>query len=502
MGSGTNTSGVILMGSGTNYYAIIKEEDYERIWGMSMAEIEKKTIEKIIVSVGGKENIQSVTHCMTRLRFLLVDDNQVDHHELEEIDLVKGFYSKNGQFQLIIGPGIVDRVYEKLTAELDWSGDAELDPIVSQTFLQKAIHTLADIFIPLLPAIVTAGLLLGLNNILTEPWIFYPKKSFIDVHPGWTGITSMINLIANTSFTFLPALIGWSAVKKFGGSPILGIVLGLILVHPDLLSAYSYGDPSLKGPIPVWKVFGFDIQKIGYQGQVLPVLIASYLLAKIELFLTKRVHDSIKLLVVAPISLLITGLAAFIVIGPITFWIGNELTTGLVSIFYYVPWLGGLIYGSFYAVLVVTGLHHAFLAVDLQLIGSTGSTFLWPILALSNIAQGSAAFAMYFVVKNPNLKGLATTSGVSAYLGITEPAMFGINLRFRYPFYSALIGSGIAGMLLSLYQVKAFSVGIGGIPGFLSIKHDFWPVFFLGIAIVIIVPMVLTISVGKWKNRV
>jgi PTS system trehalose-specific IIC component len=462
---------------------------------------EREEVQQILHSVGGKENIESVIHCMTRLRFQLFDEEKIDLKRIDEIDLVKGSYSKNGQFQLIIGPGVVSRVYEFLIEELEGYPDLQNEPIDSQSLLQKSIHTLADIFIPLLPAIVTAGLLLGLNNVLTEPWIFYPKKSFIDVHPEWTGIASMINLIANTSFTFLPALIGWSAVKRFGGSPILGIVLGLILVHPDLLSAYSYGDPNAEGKIPVWNVFGFDIQKIGYQGQILPVLIASYLLAKIEMFLSKRVHDSIKLLIVPPISLLITGIAAFIVIGPLTYWIGNELTSGLIAIFYYVPWLGGLIYGSFYAVLVVTGLHHAFLAVDLQLIGSTGDTFLWPILALSNIAQGSAAFAMYFVVKNQNMKGLATTSGISAYLGITEPAMFGINLRYRYPFYSALLGSGIAGMLLSLYQVKAFSIGIGGIPGFLTIHHSYWPIFFLGMAIVIVIPFILTIIVGKWKDH-
>jgi PTS system trehalose-specific IIC component len=364
--------------------------------------------------------------------------------------------------------------------------------------LQRAVKTLADIFIPILPAIVTAGLLMGINNILTGQGIFFENKALVDVYPEWKDVAGIINLIANTAFVFLPGLIGWSAVNRFGGSPLLGIVLGLMLVHPDLLNAWGYGAAK---EIPKWNLFGLEVQKVGYQGQVLPVLLASYVLAKLEIYLKKRIPDSVQLLLVAPIALLATGLVSFIAIGPITFAIGNVITDFVVAIFDVAPVLGGLIYGALYAPLVITGMHHTFLAVDLQLIGSTGGTFLWPMVALSNIAQGTAALAMMFVLKDEKLRSLAGTSAVSAYLGITEPAMFGVNLRFRYAFIAAISGSALAGAVISVAGVKAPSIGVGGLPGFLSIFPQNWGSFFIGMAIVLVVPFVLTWIFGKIRKE-
>lgn len=468
-------------------------------------EVNKKNVEKIIEAIGGKKNIEAATHCVTRLRFALQDESKVDEAALENNDLVKGHFSSQGQYQVIIGPGLVDKVYEELIqitgAERVSKDDVKNLASNKQNPIQRAIKTLSDIFIPILPAIVTAGLLLGINNILTGPGIFFAGKSLIQVYPQWADIASIINTIASTAFTFLPALIGWSAVVRFGGSPLLGIVLGLILVHPDLLSAYSYAEAKTNGSVPVWNLFGFEINKIGYQGQVLPVLVSAYVLAKIETFLNKRVRDSIKLLIVAPITLLITGFLAFTVIGPVTFAAGNAITTGLVYIFDAVPALGGLIYGGLYSLLVITGMHHTFLAVDVQLIGSQGGTFLWPMLALSNIAQGAAALAMMFVFKEQKSKGLAVTSSVSAFLGVTEPAIFGVNVRHKFPFVFGMIGSAIAGVLLTINHVRATSIGVGGIPGFLSIFPNQWGVFFLGMVIVLVVPFIATVIYGKWKGN-
>ncbi|AIQ54075.1 PTS system trehalose-specific EIIBC component [Paenibacillus sp. FSL R7-0331] len=463
--------------------------------------IDRKNVEDIVRAVGGKENIEVATHCVTRLRFSLYDESKVDKEALDRNDLVKGQFSTQGQFQIVIGPGTVDTVYEEMI-KITGGSRSSKDEVKSaaarkQNPLQRAIKTLADIFIPILPAIVTAGLLLGINNILTGSGIFLYEKSLVEAYPQWSDIASIINTIASTAFTFLPALIGWSAVKRFGGSPLLGIVLGLILVHPDLLSAYGYADASLEGTVPTWNLFGWHIEKIGYQGQVLPVLVSAYILAVIEKFLNKRVHDSIKLLVVAPVALLITGFLAFTLIGPLTFAIGNAITDGLVYIFDHFALLGGLIYGGLYSALVITGMHHTFLAVDVQLIGSEGGTFLWPMLALSNIAQGAAALAMFFIVREQKAKGLAATSSVSAFLGVTEPAIFGVNIRYRYPFFFGLIGSGLAGMLLTLNDVRASSIGVGGIPGFLSIFPNQWGVFFIGMAIVLIVPFAATMLYGR-----
>ncbi|WP_019377379.1 PTS system trehalose-specific EIIBC component [Virgibacillus halodenitrificans] len=463
-----------------------------------------KEAEEIVAAVGGLENIHAATHCVTRLRFALKDESKIDHESLDNMDIVKGKFSTNGQFQVVIGQGTVDKVYaamveatgisEASKEEVKAAGGQKKNP------LQRGIKVLADIFIPILPAIVTAGLLMGINNILVNPGIFGQEAPpLIEMYPQWADLANMINIIANTAFVFLPGLIGWSAVKRFGGNELLGIVLGLILVHPDLLNAWAYGDALKEGGVPTWNLFGLEIDKIGYQGQVLPVLFASWLLAKIEVFLRKRVMDSLQLLIVAPVALLITGFLTFLIIGPITFTIGNWITDGLVAIFDNYAILGGLVYGALYAPLVITGMHHTFLAVDLQLIGSTDTTFLWPILALSNIAQGAAAFAVMLVAKDEKLRGLAGTSGISAWLGITEPAMFGVNLRFKYPFIAAVIGSSIAGAYITMNHVLATSIGVGGVPGIFSIVPSGWLSFAIGMAIVFIVPFTITYIIAKRK---
>lgn len=473
--------------------------------GIGMTDL-NQSARRIVDAVGGADNIAAVTHCVTRLRFALLDESKVNQEVLEQIDVVKGSFSTNGQFQVVIGQGTVNNVYAELV-KATGIGESSKDDVKKASEknmnpLQRAVKTLADIFIPILPAIVTAGLLMGINNILTAQDIFFSGKSIVEVYPQWADLANMINLIAGTAFAFLPALIGWSAVKRFGGNPLLGIVLGVMLVHPDLLNAWGYGAAEQSGDIPVWNLFGLEVQKVGYQGQVLPILLASYLLAKIERFLTKRTPESIQLLVVAPITLLVTGFASFIVIGPITFAIGNVLTSGLIAVFEQFALLGGLLYGGLYAALVITGMHHTFLAVDLQLIGSKlGGTFLWPMLALSNIAQGSAALTMMFIVKDEKQKGLSLTSGISAYLGITEPALFGVNLRYRFPFVIAMISSGVAGMFISSQGVLASSVGVGGVPGIFSIMSQYWGAFAIGMAIVLIAPFAGTYLYAKLKMK-
>lgn len=417
----------------------------------------RKEAEQILEALGGKENVNAATHCVTRLRLALNDEGIVDQEKLDNLDAVKGSFSANNQFQVVIGQGTVDKVYNEFI-ELAGIGEATKEEVKEKTEdkmnpLQRGVKTLADIFIPILPAIITAGLLLGLNNLLTGTGIFFDDQSVIDVYPQWSGLANMIIVIANTAFVFLPALIGWSAAKRFGGTPLLGMLIGLVLVNPELLSAYAYGDAVKEGTVPVWNLFGFEVDKIGYQGQVLPVLVAAWVLTKIELFLRKRIPESIQLLIVAPVALLVTGFLTFILIGPVTFAIGNGISDGFIALFDVAAWLGGLLYGGLYGALVITGMHHTFLAVDIQLVGSTGSTFLWPMLALSNIAQGSAAFAIFLATKDEKLKGLSGSSGLSAWLGITEPALFGVNLRFKYPFVISLISSAIA----CIYRLKVCS---------------------------------------------
>ncbi|MDG5471589.1 PTS system trehalose-specific EIIBC component [Jeotgalibacillus sp. ET6] len=475
-----------------------------------MSDVNREEVRQIVEAIGGKENIDSATHCVTRLRFVLHDDSKVDKKKLESIDVVKGSFANSGQYQVVIGQGLVDKVY-KVLAEETGIQEVSKDDVKNAAAkkmnpLQRTIKLLADIFIPILPAIVTAGLLLGLNNVLTVEDLF-GEESLVAMYPQWADLATVISIIASAAFNFLPALIGWSAVKRFGGNPLMGIVLGLVLVHPGLLSAYAYPDAVREGTVPTWNLFGLTVESIGYQGQVLPVLFAAYLYALIEKFLNRKVHDSIKLLVVAPVALLITSLAAFIAIGPLTFAAGTAIADGVIWIFNNFGWLGGLVYGATYGVLVITGMHHTFLPVDLQLISSNiNGTFLWPILALSNIAQGSAAFAIFALTfftkkQDEKLKGLASSSGISAWLGVTEPALFGVNLRYRFPFIFALTGSGIAGLLLGANFVLANSIGVGGVPGIISIQKEFWLIFSIGMAIAIVVPFVLTLLYGLFVKK-
>ncbi len=454
----------------------------------------------IIAAVGGPENIQAATNCVTRLRFALADESKVDKAALEEVDVVKGSFSAAGQFQVVIGPGVVEEVAKDIL-EVTGRAEATKEDVKAAAAekmnpLQQFVKIFSDIFVPLLPALVTAGLLMGVNNILTQPGIFGPQ-SLVEANPGLAGIAGIIITIANTSFVFLPVLVGWSAVKRFGGNPLLGIVLGAMLVHPDLLNAWGLGSARSGEGIPYWDIFGWHIDKIGYQGQMLPMLVAAWVLAKVEIWLKQKVNESFHLLVVAPVALLVTGFLAFAVIGPVTFFIGDLLAQGVTWLFNLVPALGGLVYGTLYGVMVITGMHHTFLAVDLQLLATNQSTFLWPILALSNICQGSVAFGMYFVLRNAKQKSLAATSGLSAWLGITEPAMFGVNLRYKYPFLISIACAGLAGAFISIFGVLASSIGVGGVPGIFAIFPQYWLIFGIAMAFCMFIPGLITMFWGK-----
>ncbi|MDW8545774.1 PTS system trehalose-specific EIIBC component [Staphylococcus pseudoxylosus] len=464
--------------------------------------VKKKDVQDIVEAVGGKDNLDTATHCVTRLRLVLKDDDKVDKDRLSNNDLVKGQFKADNQYQIVIGPGTVDEVYKQLIAETGISESSKDDVKAAAAKkgnpIQRLIKLLGDIFIPILPAIVTAGLLMGINNLLTMEDLF-GSKPLVEQFPQLGDISNIINVIASTAFIFLPALIGWSSMRVFGGSPILGLVLGLILMNPQLVSQYDIA----KGNIPTWDIFGLEIKQLNYQGQVLPILLAAYVLAQIEKFLNKHIHDSIKMLVVGPIALLITGFLAFIVIGPVALWLGTGITNGVTFIFEHAGWLGGAIYGLLYAPLVITGLHHMFLAVDFQLMGSElGGTYLWPILAISNICQGSAAFGAWFVYRRRKMgkeQGLAMTSGVSGFLGVTEPALFGVNLPLKYPFVAAISTSCVLGAIIGATRVLG-SVGVGGVPAFISIKSEYWGIYLVCTFLAIIVPAILTVFLSKFSK--
>ena len=459
---------------------------------------------QILESIGGRGNINQAAHCITRLRISLKDETQVQKAVLTGVPLVKGHFSNAGVFQIVIGSGDVDLVYDQLVklagiatstiAQVKASGTAK------QNKLQQLVKVFSDVFMPILPAIIVAGLLMGFNNLMGAKGMFIDGKTLLDAYPGLSGVWGLINMMANTSFVFLPALVGWSAAKRFGGSEILGIVLGLLLVHPDLLNGWGYGQAAAGiggASVPFFNVFGWHIEKVGYQGQILPILAATWVMSNVELWLKPRVHNSIQLLVVPIVTIVVSGLLALAVIGPLTRHLGMFITDGLVHIFNLAPLLGALLFGALYAPLVLTGMHHMLIAVDLQLIANQGGTFVWPMIALSNIAQGSAALAMFKLARNANDKSMASTSALSAFFGITEPAMFGVNLRYKLPFYAALIGSALSAMFITLFHVRASAIGVGGLPAFISIIPQYIPMFLAGTLSAVVLPFCLTLLMGR-----
>jgi len=457
-----------------------------------MSKVEVEQVRAIIKAIGGKDNIHFASHCVSRLRLQLIEPDKVDDVALKKIELVKGTMYANEQFQVIIGQGTVDKVYDVFSHEVGIgqvnNGTEDVDAEKKGNVLQRTVTLLSAVFMPLLPALVASGLLLGMNNVLTGPGIFGPEP-LVAMYPQIEGIASIISLIAGTAFAFLPALVSWSVVGRFGGTPLMGIVLGLVLVHPDLLNGYVAHTETPE----VWRVFGFDVAQIGYQGQVLPAFVAGFTYAKLEGVFKRIVPETLQMFFVSTLSLLLTAMLAFIVIGPTTYYISARITDSIVTLSNFSLPLTGFLFSGLFSMLVLTGMHHAFLPVNLQLIAATGGTIFWPLQALADLAQGTAAFVVGFTNKEEAKASIAYSAGLSAYLGITEPAMFGVNLKTKYPFIAAMIGAACGGGFIGATAVEAPTIGVSGALSFLAIKRESWQAYIIGMLITIMLTVVLTI---------
>ncbi|MCT4339668.1 PTS system trehalose-specific EIIBC component [Enterococcus durans] len=453
--------------------------------------------EKLLESIGGKENIAAVSHCATRMRFVLNDQQKADEKAIEDIPSVKGMFTNAGQFQVIIGNDVAT-FYNDFVAVSGVEGvSKEQSKVAAKQNLhpvQRAIAVLAEIFTPLIPAIIVGGLILGFRNVLEGIQFASLGGTIVEHSQFWNGVNGFLWLPGEAIFHFLPVGITWSIAKKMGTTQILGIVLGITLVSPQLLNAYSVATTAA-ADIPFWD-FGFaQVQMIGYQAQVIPAMLAGFMLAYLEIFFRKYIPQSISMIFVPLFSLVPTVLAAHVILGPIGWtigsWISNVVNTGLTSS---ISWLFSAVFGFLYAPLVITGLHHMTNAIDMQLIADFGSTNLWPIIALSNIAQGSAVLAIIFLHRgNKKEEQISIPAMISCYLGVTEPAMFGINLKYVYPFVAAMVGSGLAGMFANLMGVRANAIGVGGLPGILAIQAQAWVPFIIAMVIAVIVPFGLTV---------
>jgi trehalose PTS system EIIBC or EIIBCA component len=459
-----------------------------------------ESAKELLEHVGGKENIAAVTHCVTRMRFVLNDPSKADVTKIEAIKPVKGTFTQAGQFQVIIGNDVSTfyNDFVKVAGVSETTKDeAKVAAKQNMNWLQRMIAHLADIFTPLIPALVVGGLILGFRNVIGDIKLLEDgTKTIVEVSQFWAGVHAFLWLIGEAVFHFLPVGITWSIARKMGATPILGIVLGITLVSPQLLNAYGVAGAE---EIPTWD-FGFaQIEMIGYQAQVIPAILAGFVLSFLELRLRKIVPNSISMIVVPFLALIPTVLIAHTVLGPIGWtvgsWISDVVYSSLTSAF---GWLFAAIFGFAYAPLVITGLHHMTNAIDLQLMSELGGTNLWPMIALSNIAQGSAVLAMIYINrKNEEEKQVSIPAAISCYLGVTEPAMFGINLKYGFPFLAAMIGSLVAAVISVGSDVMANSIGVGGLPGFLSIQPQHMMMFSIAMLVAIVVPFILTIIFAK-----
>lgn len=464
----------------------------------------EKDAQELLECVGGKENIQAVTHCVTRMRFVLFDEKKADVERIENIPSAKGTFTQSGQFQVIIGND-VQAFYNDFIKVSGIEGvskeSVKSEAKSNQTWLQRLIGNLGEIFAPIIPALICGGLILGFRNVIDSIQFFdNGTKTLVQISQFWSGVDSFLWLIGEAVFHFLPVAIVWSITKKMGTSQVLGIVLGITLVSPQLLNAYSVASTAAS-KIPVWN-FGFaKVQMIGYQGQVIPAILAGFVLVYLEKFWEKVTPNAISMIVVPFFSLLPAVIIAHTVVGPIGWKIGNAISDvvwfGLTSNF---KWLFAGIFGLVYAPLVITGLHHMTNAIDTQLTSTFGGTLLWPMIALSNIAQGSSVLAMTVLQKNnEKAKEINIPSCISCYLGVTEPALFGVNLKYTFPFVCGMIGSACAAIISVSTGTMAASIGVGGIPGILSILPKYMPTFAIAMVVAIIVPFILTYIVGKKK---
>ncbi|MCR9833275.1 PTS trehalose transporter subunit IIBC [Vibrio parahaemolyticus] len=461
-----------------------------------MSKIARKDVERLIELVGGPDNIASVSHCLTRLRFVLNDTDKADTKQLEALRMVKGCFTNAGQFQVVIGTE-VDEVY-KVLIELSGKSEASKDESKNaarqnMNIVERVISHLAEIFVPLLPAIITGGLILGFRNVIGDIKMF-DGQTLTEISQFWATVHSFLWLIGEAIFFFLPVGVCWSTVKKLGGTPILGITLGVTLVSPQLMNAYLIG----KQAPEVWDFGLFVIEKVGYQAQVIPAMLAGMALAFIETHLKRIIPSYLYLVVVPFVSLIASVILAHSIIGPFGRMLGDGVAfaakaamTGDFAM------IGSTIFGFLYAPLVITGIHHTTNAVDLQLMQELGGTPIWPLIALSNIAQASAVVGIIIISKKQDEREISVPAAISAYLGVTEPAMYGINLKYKFPMLSAMIGSACAAAICGSAGVMANGIGVGGLPGILSIQPQFWGIFALAMLVAMVVPAALTLILYK-----
>ena len=472
-----------------------------------------KVAGEVVEAVGGASNISAAAHCATRLRLVIADESKINQQALDDNEDLKGTFAAGGMFQIIVGPGDVDQVYDHMVADhgvREVSKDeAKEEAEAGGNIFSRFIKMIADIFVPVLPALIAGGLLMALHSVLTADGLF-GKESVVDMYDWMTDYDALIKLVSSAAFASLPVLVGFSAAKRFGGNTYLGAAMGAAMVSPSLLSAYSMTDAAAAAKFwaytdqsSVWNLFGLEVTKVGYQAMVIPTLVVTWIMCLIEKSLHKVLKGTADFLLTPLITLLITGFLAFVIVGPVTRELSNYLTYGINWAYTTLGVFGGLIFGFFYSAIVVTGLHQSFPAIEIPLLPSNGGVgdFIFPIASMANVAQGAAALAVFFKTRDGKLKGLAGAGGVSAVFGITEPAIFGVNLRLRWPFYCAMVSAAIGSAGVALLNVRGQALGAAGFVGFVSIIPKSIPAYLALEVLVFVISFGLTFAYAMTRGK-
>lgn len=459
--------------------------------------MEIKAIARSIMELSGtNQNIAKVTHCVTRLRLVVKEVEKFQKEEIANIKGVKGVFLVGNQFQIVLGTGVVEEVYAEFMKLME--GIEEVEVVETGKLYQRVLKGLADIFIPIIPVLVASGLISGLVGVCIYPGYFSDTQSLVQLYPTFSGIAECLNMFQSSIFLFLPVLLGYSATKQFGGNPFVGAAMALIMVNPGLINPTAVGND-----VPTWNFFGYAVQQIGYQQTVLPVLASSFLIAKIDGFLNAKLPRILRIMS-AGIAIIITGLIIFLVLGPVLRSLGFYITDLLVWVYTNLGALGGMLFGLLYAPCVITGMHHAFIPVESQLIGdiaNTGGTFILPIAAMSNVAMGGSALAIWYLSKDKEKKTEAGIAGVTSILGVSEPALFGVNLQHRYAFAAALISASIGGGLMAFFHIRARGMGAGGVMGYLLYDPKNLLIYTLGMLLSGCLAFALTILFKKMVRK-
>ena len=449
----------------------------------------RKSAEEVLKHIGGSGNIVSAAHCATRLRLVIADNAKCSKEKLEQIDGVKGVFEAAGQLQIIFGTGTVNKVYDDFISLAGITGGSKDDvkqaAAAKQPLPKRMIKTLGDIFVPIIPAIVASGLLMGLLEGLSN------------AIPGLSDSSAytIFHLFSNAAFVYLPILIAISAAKTFGGNMFLGAVVGMIMIHPDLMNAWSVASAESVPTAPVW--FGlYKINMVGYQGHVIPVVIAVWFMSFIEKKLHKIVPEIIDLFVTPLVSVAVTGYLTLTIIGPVFSTLENWVLGGAKALIAVPLGIGGMLIGAFYAPTVVAGVHHMYNALEAGLLSESGINTWMPIATAANVAQGAACLAVTFKTKNNKTKSVSLPAALSAYLGITEPAIFGVNVRYGKPFIAGCIGGAAGGLVAGLFQIGASAYGITGLFGFL-ITTDYALQYALVMVTATVVSFAITMAIYK-----